>query len=79
MTLGGELEYYHANDSFWIANFAGHALYAGPVLFVRMTSKILLAAAFSTQIAGHAAGDQNPLDLTNFSRNKARLLVEIEF
>jgi hypothetical protein len=44
-----------------------------------MTSKILLAAAFSTQIAGHAAGDQNPLDLTNSSRNKARLLVEIEF
>jgi hypothetical protein len=79
VTLGGELEYYHANDSFWLANFAGHALYAGPTLFVRMTSKILLAAAFSTQIAGHAAGHQDPLDLTNFSRNKARLLVEIEF
>jgi hypothetical protein len=72
VTLGGELEYYRANDSFWLVNFAGHALYAGPTLFVQMTNKILLAAAFSTQIAGHAAGDQNPL-------SKARLLVEIEF
>lgn len=72
VTLGGELEFYHASDSFWLANFAGHAIYAGPTLFVRMTSKILLAAAFSTQIAGHAAGNRNPLDLTNFSRNNAR-------
>jgi hypothetical protein len=79
VTLGGELEYYRANDSFWLDNFAGHALYAGPTLFVQITNKILLAAAFSTQIAGHAAGDPNLLDLTNFSRNKARLLVEIEF
>lgn len=79
VTLGGELEYYRANDSFWLANFAGYALFAGPTLFVQITNKILLAAAFSTQIAGHAVGDQNLLDLTNFSRNKARLLVEIEF
>ena len=44
-----------------------------------LTNKIHLAAAFSTQIAGHAAGNPNLLDLTNFSRNKARLRALFEF
>lgn len=79
VALGAELEYYRAYDSFGFDGFAGHALYAGPTLFVQITNKILLAAAFSSQIAGHAAGNLNTLDLTNFSRNKARLLVEVEF
>jgi hypothetical protein len=36
-------------------------------------------SAFSTQIAGHAAGNANFLDLTNFSRNKALLRAVFEF
>jgi hypothetical protein len=79
VTLGGELEYYRAQNSLGFSGFAGHALYAGPTLYVKLTNKIRLAAAFSTQITGHAVGEPDPLDLTNFSRNKARLLVEFEF
>jgi hypothetical protein len=79
VTLGGEFEYYRAQNSLGFDNFAGHALYTGPTLYVQLTNKILMAAAFSTQIAGHAVGEPGPLDLTNFSRNKARLLVEFEF
>lgn len=79
VTLGGEIEYYRAHNSLAFANFAGDALYLGPTLYMQITNKILLAAAFSTQITGHATGDLNPLDLTDFSRNKARLLVEFEF
>lgn len=79
VAFGGEVEYYRAYDSFGFDGFAGHALYAGPTLFVQVTNKIKMTAAFSTQIAGHAAADPNLLDLTNFSRNKARLLFEIEF
>ncbi|WP_139223504.1 hypothetical protein [Methylocapsa palsarum] len=79
VTLGGELEYYRAYDSLGFQGFAGDAVYAGPTLFAKLTPKLLLAAAFSTQITGHAAGINNPLDLTNFSRNKARLLIEYEF
>ena len=77
--LGGELEYFRAHNSLGFDAFAGHALYAGPTLFVQFTNKILLRAAFSTQIAGHAVGEPCPLDLTNFSRNKALLYAEFEF
>jgi hypothetical protein len=44
-----------------------HALYAGPTLFVQLTNKILLRAAFSPEIAGHTVGEPGPLDLTNLS------------
>lgn len=79
VTLGGELEYYRAYDGAGLNAFAGHALYVGPTCFIELTNKIHLAAAFSTQIAGHAAGNPNPLDLTNFSRNNARLRALFEF
>jgi hypothetical protein len=79
VALGGELEYYRAYDGAGLNAFAGHALYAGPTCFIELTNKIHLAAAFSTQIAGHAAGNPNPLDLTNFSRNNARLRALFEF
>jgi hypothetical protein len=79
VVVGGELEYYRASNSLGFDGFAGHALYAGPTLFVQVTNKILAEAAFSTEIAGHAVGVPSPLDLTNFTRNKARLLVEFEF
>jgi hypothetical protein len=79
VVLGGELEYFRAHNSLGFDAFAGHALYAGPTLFVQLTNKILLRAAFSTEIAGHAVGEPGPLDLTNFSRNKAILYAEFEF
>jgi hypothetical protein len=77
--LGGELEYFRVHNSLGFDAFAGHALYAGPTLFVQLTNKILLRAAFSIEIAGHAVGEPRPLDLTNFSRNKALLYAEFEF
>ena len=79
VVLGGELEYYRAHNSLGFDDFAGHALYAGPTLFVQLTNKTVLRAAFSTEIAGHAVGEPFPLDLTNFSRNKALLYLEHEF
>jgi hypothetical protein len=79
VVLGGELEYYRAHNSLGFDDFAGHALYAGPTLFVQLTNKTVLRAAFSTQVAGHAVGEPFPLDLTNFSRNKAILYLEHEF
>jgi hypothetical protein len=40
---------------------------------------MIFAAAYSTQVAGHAAGDDQRLDLVNFSRHRARLRFEYEF
>jgi hypothetical protein len=79
VALGGELEYFRAYDGAGFNRFAGDALFGGPTCFILLTNKLFLSAAFSTQIAGHAAGDPNFLDLTNFTRNKARLRLVWEF
>lgn len=79
ITLGGELEYYRAYDGLLFDTFAGNAFYAGPTLHVQFDSKTMLAAAFSTQVAGQAAGERNDLDLTNFERYRFNLKFEKEF
>ncbi|MGH6839630.1 MAG: hypothetical protein ACREDT_12700 [Methylocella sp.] len=79
VALGGELEYYRAYDGAGFNRFAGDALFAGPTCFIQFANKLFLSAAYSTQIAGHAAGDANLLDLTDFTRNEARLRVVWEF
>ena len=48
-------------------------------LHIQFSNKVMLAAAFSTEISGHAAGEGRSLDLTNFQRNLANLKLEIEF
>jgi hypothetical protein len=79
ITVGAEAEYYRAYESFGFRNFQGHAVYAGPTLHIQITNKMMFAAAYSTQVGGHAAGDDQPLDLVNFSRHRARLRLEYEF
>jgi hypothetical protein len=79
ITVGGELEYYRAYDGLLFDTFSGNALYAGPTLHVQFDSKTMLAAAFSTEVAGRAAGEQNALDLTNFERYHVNLKFEKEF
>ena len=79
VTVGAEAEYFRAYESFGFKNFQGHALYVGPTLHIQITNKMMFAAAYSTQVAGHAAGDDQPLDLVNFSRHRARLRFEYEF
>jgi hypothetical protein len=79
VTLGGELQYYRAFDGLGMQSFLGNALYIGPTLHIQFSNKVMLAAAFSTEISGHAAGEGRSLDLTNFQRNLANLKLEIEF
>jgi len=79
VTVGAEVEYFRAYESFGFKNFQGHAMYVGPTLYIQITNKMIFAAAYSTQVAGHAAGDDQPLDLANFSRHRARLRFEYEF
>jgi hypothetical protein len=79
ITVGAEAEYFRAYESFGFKNFQGHALYVGPTLHIQITNKMMFAAAYSTQVGGHAAGDNQPLDLVNFTRHRARLRFECEF
>jgi hypothetical protein len=77
--MGVAGEYDRAYDGLALQTFDGHALFVGPTLQVNLSRKMLLAAAFMAQVAGHAVDDPRPLDLTNFERYRANLKVEIEF
>jgi hypothetical protein len=79
VTLGGEAEYYRAYDGFGFQSFQGEALYLGPTLHIQFNGHTMLAAAWSTQVAGHAAGESFGLDLPNFPQQRGNLKFEIEF
>jgi hypothetical protein len=62
------------------SRFTGDAVYLGPTLYWQIAAKVLVSAAFEVQIAGHEVGAMPAsLDLTDFSRMRARLLFEFEF
>jgi len=77
--LGVGAEYDRAYEGLAFQTFDGHALFAGPTMQINISRKMLLAAAFMAQVAGHAVDDPRPLDLTNFERYRANLKLEVEF
>lgn len=79
VAFGVGAEYDRAYDGLAFQTFDGHALFVGPTLQINFTPKILLAAAFSAQVAGHAVDDPRALDLTNFERYRGNLKLEFEF
>ena len=79
VTMGGEVEYYRAYEGFGFRSLDGHALYAGPTLYIQFTPKTFLSLAFSSQVTGHATGDSRSLDLVNFERHRANAKLEFEF
>lgn len=77
--MGVAAEYHRAYDGVLFQTFDGEALFVGPTLQINFTPKVLLAAAFSAQVAGHAVDDSRALDLTNFEKYRANLKLEFEF
>jgi len=79
VVIGADLWYLRHYDSIAFGTFTGDAVYLGPTLFWKISSKMLMSAAWETQIAGREVGVMPALDLTDFSRQRARLLFEFEF
>ena len=79
LVIGADLWYLRHYDGTTFNTFTGDAVYLGPTLYWNISSKILMSAAWETQIAGSESGVTGALDLTDFSRHRARLLFEFEF
>ena len=79
VVIGADLWYLRHYDGMAFGSFTGDAVYLGPTLFWKISSKMLMSAAWETQVAGREVGVMPALDLTDFSRQRARLLVEFEF
>ena len=78
VVIGADLWYLRHYDGIGFTTFTGDAVYLGPTLYWKITNKMLVSAAWQAQIAGREVG-VGTLDLTDFSRQRARLLFEFEF
>ncbi|ACL55175.1 conserved hypothetical protein [Methylobacterium nodulans ORS 2060] len=77
--LGGELRYARAYEGLGLDRFAGAALYLGPTLYAALSEGAWMSFTWGVQVAGGAAADPRPLDLTNFDRHQLRLRVGLTF
>ena len=79
VAIGADLWYLSHYSGVAFNSFTGDAVYLGPTFYWEITPKILMSAAWEAQIAGREVGVSSALDLTDFSRERARLLLEFEF
>ena len=79
LIIGADLWYLGHYDGATFNSFTGDAVYLGPTFYWKIAPKVLMSAAWETQIAGHEPGVSSALDLTDFSHHRASLLLEFEF
>lgn len=77
--LGGEARYSRKYEGIGLDDFAGQALFVGPTAFLKLSDRSRLTANWSFQAWGHAAGSTAALDLVNFERHQARLVLGVNF
>ena len=77
--VGAELWYLRHYDGIAFNSFTGDAVYLGPTLYLQLTRKAFVTAAWNVQVAGREAGQAGALDLADFSRYRAKLKLAVEF
>jgi hypothetical protein len=77
--LGGEARYLRKYEGIGLDGFAGQALFVGPTVFLKLSDRSRLTANWSFQSWGRAAGSTAALDLVNFERHQARLVLGVNF
>lgn len=78
--VGAELWYLRHYDGAWMNTFTGDAVYVGPTVYVQITPKIFMTAAWNTQVWGREV--DNPgvsFNLAEYSRQRAKLKLAVEF
>ena len=77
--LGGEARYFRKYEGIGLDDFAGQALFVGPTIFLKLSDRSRLTANWSFQAWGRSAGSTAALDLVNFERHQARLVLGVNF
>jgi hypothetical protein len=77
--VGGEARYLRKYEGPGLDTLAGQGFFIGPTVYVKLSEKAWIAAAWSAQVAGQAATSAGSLDLVNFERRQARLLFGVNF
>jgi len=79
VTIGAEAWYLRHYDGLWFNTFTGDAVFVGPTLYVQLSRKAFMTAAWNTQVAGREVGVSDRLDLADFSRHRAKVKFAVEF
>jgi hypothetical protein len=77
--VGGEARYLRKYDGLGLDTFAGQCFFIGPTVYVKLSERAWITAAWSAQVAGQATASVGSLDLVNFERRQARLLFGVNF
>jgi hypothetical protein len=78
--IGAEVWYLRHYDGAWFNTFTGDAVFVGPTIYVQLASKIFMTAAWNTQVWGREVDNPGAsLNLSEFSRHRAKLKVAVEF
>jgi len=78
--VGAEVWYLRHYDGNWFNTFTGDATFVGPTLYVQLGPKMFMTAAWNVQVSGSDVNDPTAkLNLSEFSRQRAKLKVAIEF
>jgi len=78
--IGAEAWYLRHYESAWVNSFTGDAVYLGPTLFVQLSPKMFVAAAWNAQIWGREVDNPGAnLNLAEFSRQRAKFKFAVEF
>jgi hypothetical protein len=80
MLIGVESWCLRHYDGAWFNDFTGDAVFLGPTLFVQLSPKMFIAAAWNAQVWGREI--DNPgvtLNLEEFSRQRAKFKFALEF
>ena len=79
VVIGADLWYLRHYEGTTLNSFTGDAVYLGPTFFWKISPKTVISASWEVQIAGREIGGPTPLNLADFSRQRARLVLEFEF
>ncbi len=79
LTVGAEVGYFRHYDGIAFNQFTGEAFFVGPTMFLKLSPKSFMTAAWATQVRGHTVGDPSRLELDEFSRQKGKLKFAYEF
>jgi hypothetical protein len=77
--IGGEVRYLRSYDGLELATSSGHALFAGPTFYRKLSDCCWVSAAWSIQVMGSATAQSGVLDLVNFERHQAKLRFGYNF
>ncbi len=80
LLIGAEAWYLRHYEGMWLNTFTGDAIFVGPTLYYQINREMFVSAAWNVQVTGRDVEDPNArLNLSEFSRHRAKLKVAVEF